>query len=203
MRAAIQNLIEWCNQNSDFLSLLVSIITVIVAVMAIYVPSKIAKRQDKIALYSKRFLCYEHFKVLKEFSEFIQKYKTFDRADDNSTDPVLQCQSKYMDAHNLLVDEEVQKYRFDPVRYNMYVLNCLEKDRYFITTTFFLLKAAKEDDLQTLEKSLTAFVEQLFKQSNEICIDKIKETRDAFVSAFSKVSSMETELKKTLDIGRK
>ena len=128
------------NQNSDFLSVIISTVTVAVAVLAIYVPAKIAKRQDKIALYSKRFSCYRCFEMIIDFSNYTANLKSFSKENEAAEDPVNLCQCKYMDLHNLFVDEEVIKYRFDWIRRNIYIRNCLEKDRFYLTSASFLLQ---------------------------------------------------------------
>ena len=49
-------IIKWCNDNQGFLSAVISVIAVIAAIC---IPAYIAHRQDKIALFEKRFLVLE------------------------------------------------------------------------------------------------------------------------------------------------
>lgn len=49
-------------------------------------------------------------------------------------DKIIRLQNKYMDIHNLFVDKEFQRYRFDAVRRNAYIWNCLEKDQAMLTS---------------------------------------------------------------------
>lgn len=171
-----------------------SITSTTVAIIAVIVSIYTARTQNKIALYERRFTCYQQFSGLKAFANFIENLEN--PAAENNT--ILQYQQKYLDIHNLLVDEEFQKYRFDATRRNVYVWNCLEKDRYFITSTLFLLRRIDEKELEALETAITKFIEELFKSPSEMDIKKITETKDSFVGCFSKVRSIEAELKTTL-----
>lgn len=192
----IQRSIESSIQKPDGWTIFLSVTSTAVAIIAIIVSIYTARTQNKIALYERRFTCYQQFCGLQAFANFIVKLEN--PATDNDT--ILQYQQKYLDIHNLLVDEEFQKYRFDPTRRNVYVWNCLEKDRYFITSVSFLLRHIDEKELEALESSITKFIVELFRLPEEINIKEITETKDSFVGCFSKMKCVEVELKTTLRI---
>ncbi len=179
----------------DGWTIFLSIASTAVAIIAIIVSIRTAGTQNKIALYERRFTCYQQFCGLQAFADFIDKLEN--PTADNDT--ISQYQQKYLDIHNLLVDKEFQKYRFDAPRRNVYVWNCLEKDRYFITSALFLTRKIGEAELKALETAMTKFIEALFLPGN-IDIKKIAETKDSFIDCFSKVSSIETELKAKLQL---
>ena len=191
----IQQTIESSMRQPDGWTIFLSIASTAVAIIAIIVSIRTAGTQNKIALYERRFTCYQQFCGLQAFADFIDKLEN--PAADNDT--ILQYQQKYLDIHNLLVDKEFQKYRFDAPRRNVYVWNCLEKDRYFITSALFLTREIDEPELKALETAMTKFIEALFLPGN-MDIKKIVETKDSFIDCFSKVSSIETELKAKLQL---
>ena len=61
-------IINWCNDNQGFLSAVISVIAVIAAIC---IPAYIAHRQDKIALFEKRFLVLECLNNVLRFSDEI------------------------------------------------------------------------------------------------------------------------------------
>lgn len=65
------NIIKWCNDNQGFLSAVLSIVAVLAA---IGIPAFIAHRQNKIALFAKRFTSYSEFKLCFLLSEHIANY---------------------------------------------------------------------------------------------------------------------------------
>ena len=67
-------LIEAIDKHEGFASVILAVIT---ALIAIFVPCFIAKRQNKIALFDKRFQKYQQFLALKEFSEIIKNSRIF------------------------------------------------------------------------------------------------------------------------------
>lgn len=192
----IQQAIESSICQPDGWTIFLSIASTAVAIIAVIVSICTAKTQNKIALYERRLTCYQQFCGLQAFANFIEKLEN--PAVDNDT--ISQYQQKYLDIHNLLVDEEFQKYRFDPTRRNVYVWNCLEKDRYFITSVSFLLRHIDEKELEALESAITKFIVELFRLPEETNIKKITETKDFFVGCFSKMKCAEAELKTTLRI---
>lgn len=190
----IQQVIESSIRQPDGWTIFLSIASTAVAIIAVIVSICTAKIQNKIALYERRFICYQQFCGLQAFADFIDQLEN--PAVDNDT--ISQYQQKYLDIHNLLVDKEFQKYRFDPTRRNVYVWNCLEKDRYFITSALFLLRRIDEKELEALETAITKFIEELFRLPDKMDIKKITERKDSFIDSFSKIRFIEEELKTTL-----
>lgn len=188
--------IESSIRQPDGWTIFLSIASTAVAIIAVIVSICTARTQNRIALYERRFTCYQQFCGLQAFANFIDELENPE--DNNGT--ILQYQQKYLDIHNLLVDEEFLKCRFDPIRRNVYVWNCLEKDRYFITSVLFLFRHIDEKELDALETSIIKFIVELFRSPDEMDIKKITETKDFFIVCFSKIKSVEAELKTTLRI---
>jgi len=98
-----------CQQNN-----LWTIITTIVPILvAIAVPSLIARKQNKIALYEKRFECYQRLESLKSFFLYVKEITSFVASPERQTNPIWICQQRYFSAHALLDDKDFQKNRFD------------------------------------------------------------------------------------------
>ena len=57
-----------------------------------------------------------------------------------------------------------------------------------------------EKELDALETSIIKFIVELFRSPDEMDIKKITETKDFFIVCFSKIKSVEAELKTTLRI---
>lgn len=198
----IEQFINKCTTDSP-VSIFATVGSVVVSVIAIAISLYIANRQNKIALYEKRLECYQKFLALNTFLDFISKYETFEKKQQSEGDPVAQCQQKYLDIHGLLVDKEFQKYRFNCIYRNTYVLNCIEKDGSFFSSVQFLVGSSDEKSLIIANNTLTEFVDELFKHPNEISLDKIKQTRDKFVDAFRNIVPIGAGLKKELMIGNR
>lgn len=195
----IAEIIEKCTADTP-LSVFIAIASLLVAFGAVAVSLYIAHRQNQIALYERRLECYQKFIALNTFMDFTSKYETFEKQPQTESDPISQCQQKYLDMHGLLVDKAFQNYRFDYFHRNVYVLNCIEKDSSFFSSVQFLVGSSDEKSLFLANNTLTEFVKELFKHPNEMSLDKIKETRDEFVDTFRNIVPIGDNLKKELMI---
>ena len=66
------NIIINCSaQDNSIGALLLAIAPIIVAIVAIIVPAAISVKQNKIALYEKRFECYQQLESLKTFWNYL------------------------------------------------------------------------------------------------------------------------------------
>ena len=198
----IAEIIEDCTADTP-LSTVIAIASLLVAFGAVAVSLYIANRQNQIALYERRLECYQKFIALNTFMGFTSKYETCETQKQTEGDPAFQCQQKYLDIHGLLVDKEFQKYRFNCICRNIYVLNCIEKDGSFFSSAQFLVGLSDEKSLIVANNALTEFVSELFKHPNEMSLDKIKQTRDKFVDTFRNIVPIGDELKKELMIGNR
>ena len=66
------SIIQWCNANQGFISALLSLVAVLAA---IGIPAFIAHRQNKIALFEKRF---EVLKIVNKIKLFSDEISSFD-----------------------------------------------------------------------------------------------------------------------------
>ena len=114
-----------CQQNN-----LWTIITTIVPILvAIAVPCLIARKQNKITLYEKRFECYQRLESLKSFFLYVKEISSFVSSPEQQLNPAWICQQRYFSAHALLDDKDFQNKRFDYFHRISYARSCLEEDR--------------------------------------------------------------------------
>lgn len=60
----ILQVIDFCNQNNGFLSAVLSVVSALMALIAIYISVLTARRQEKLSLYDKRIELYTHIKKI-------------------------------------------------------------------------------------------------------------------------------------------
>ena len=72
----LEKIVNCLNENEGFISVLISAIT---AAIAVLVPYRIANQQNKVAKKKKRLECYQHFKALQTFCDFVGKYESFEK----------------------------------------------------------------------------------------------------------------------------
>ena len=65
----ILQVIVFCNQNNGFLSAVLSAVSSLMALVAIYISVLTARRQEKLSLYDKRIELYTHIKKICLFLE--------------------------------------------------------------------------------------------------------------------------------------
>lgn len=204
----LEEIVNCLNENEGFISVLISAIT---AAIAVLVPYRIANQQNKVALYEKRLECYQHFKALQTFCDFVGKYESFEKCNIQMTksqetievDPVYQCQQKYIDVHNLLFDSDFKKSYMNFALREICIKKCLEKDESFFISLQFLFKEADEKKTNCAKDSLTVFLNELFKRPTEIKIDDVKKACDNFLDKFKYINSIESELKKHIFLMRR
>lgn len=194
--------IKASSNNHDWWTIAATVISAIAAVVAIFISIHIAKQQDKITLYEKRLECYLQFVGLKNFVEFMTKEENLP-VGSTENDKIIRLQNKYMDIHNLFVDKEFQRYRFDAVRRNAYIWNCLEKDQAMLTSLLFLSEKATESALCEVKESLLALISELFKLPiTHMDTSKIASVSTTFVEKFAKITSYDETLKSLLQLGK-
>ena len=169
----IQQMIEHWIAQPDGWTIFLSIASVMVSVIAVIVSVCTAKKQNKIALYDKKFECYQQLQALKSFIESCEQLKEFKSADD-----VSNCQQKYLSIHYSVLDREYL--RNGVMLRNAYAYTGIEKDRALLTSCAFL-GIFKQKDLSNvtildLMNALESFVKELFKSFPE---GKDKEKQDS------------------------
>ena len=200
-----QNVIDWFNQNEGFVSVILALLTILATVL---IPLFIAKKQNKIALYEKRFVCYQKYESLKSFCSKIKDISTFSTSENSKVNQHWYCQQQYFSAHALLDDTEFQRDRFNPIRQYFYARSCLEEDRKMLLSLKLLVGgdelANQADKTQkALEVFLQALFEDILTQSNyerDAFDQKVLEKKNDFVAQFEQLEKFEKELETLLKI---
>ena len=65
----MENLINWCNTNGGFLSAILSVVTLIISIVAIWVSISVSRKQNRIALFEKRATLHSKFVQIKNFRD--------------------------------------------------------------------------------------------------------------------------------------
>ena len=195
-----------CQQNN-----LWTIITTIVPILvAIAVPSLIARKQNKIALYEKRFECYQRLESLKSFFLYVKEITSFVASPERQTNPIWICQQRYFSAHALLDDKDFQKNRFDYFYQISYARSCLEEDRKMLLSLGLLVGINKKDRMDKAQDALESFISALFNEDKKVNKGKeatassyekeLLQKKDTFVSAFYTILEYESKLEKKMKI---
>ena len=149
---------NWLNINS--------LMTLLVAIKAVIVPAQIAKKQNKIALYEKRFAYYEQFEALKQFWLYVKDIGESTKESINNT--VLECQFNYFKAHSILEDKDFWRKGLDTKYQLFYVKSCLEIDRkMFLSIKLLIATNSQIECVEKVQYALEVFVEQLFFKAAE------------------------------------
>lgn len=165
-------IIDWCNENDGFLS-------AILAVLAIFVPFRIAHTQNRIALFEKRLECYQQLIALKGFADYVSEIGPLNAQE------VYQCKQKYLYIHGVLADErhaEMSKVGNVSVKY---AKECIDKDSELFTSIELLIKVKNENLLKEVNTSLQEFIKDLFAVPSSA--EKAGSSRQKFVSAFKHI----------------
>ena len=72
----MENLINWCNTNGGFLSAILSVVTLIISIVAIWVSISVSRKQNRIALFEKRATLHSKFVQIKNFANCNNKLDT-------------------------------------------------------------------------------------------------------------------------------
>ena len=190
----MMHVIEMIDAHEGFISAILAIIT---AAIAICVPNFIASEQNKIALFDKRFEKYQEFLALKEFSDRIKEVTS---ETNQIKDYIYSIQQKYLDVHNVLVEERYIRYRYDQAFRNVAVLKSLEKDTELFKMIPLLLRIKNEEAIIETNKVFKKFILEVFKSSEKMSADKILELGQEFVEKFSNIQFIENEFVKRLQL---
>ena len=195
-----------CQQNN-----LWTIITTIVPILvAIAIPCLIARKQNKITLYEKRFECYQRLESLKSFFLYVKEMSSFAASPEQQLNPVWICQQRYFSAHALLDDKDFQNKRFDYFRRISYARSCLEEDRKMLLSLGLLVGINKKDRMDKAQEALESFISLLFNEDKKVNKDKeatassyekeLLQKKDTFVSEFETILGYESRLEKKMKI---
>lgn len=196
------NIIINCSaQDNSIGALLLAIAPIIVAIVAIIVPAAISVKQNKIALYEKRFECYQQLESLKTFWNYLKEVTSITSAAEDQTHSVWTCQQYYFNAHSLLDDEDFQRNRFKYFHQNAYARFCLEIDSKMLLSLKLLVADENEEaQIDNVKETLETFVVALFGQQND---DDLMEKKNQFVKEYEKLLPIENKLVNLLKIAKK
>ena len=173
-------MIEWCNINEGFASVIISAISVIIAIVAIFISFLTARKQNKIVLFEKRFECYQRLMELKRFSDFANRFNSFEPQ--SETNPIYDCQQEYLQIHGVLADERrAQLCRVGNMG-QKYAMDCLDKDIELFTSIQMLFGTKKVSSFPAVESALVTLVKALFIPKTP---SEIKSAQEALLRAFT------------------
>lgn len=208
-----------CSSDTSIWSILLSIAPIIVAIIAIVVPAIIAYKQNRIALYEKRFKCYKQFEAMKAFYVNVKAITSFNAANEKFENPTWVCQQFYFDAHSLFEDKEFQNRRLDRVYTRIYVNSCIESDREMLLSLKLLGAKKKEfEQISNAGTTLADFIKKLFEPPEKTndndeknlpveaaaspYFDELLMQKEKFVVAFETIMCLENRLEKLLKMKR-
>lgn len=176
---AINSITESINALAQprFIDWLAVILSGLAIWFAIRVPKKIADRQDKIALFEKRYECFQFF----EKCVILCKNLT-DADNEVSMQKTIQFCCRIL---------EVQK--VDDIDNNYFVYK-MDQFEYTLHQMPFLFPGIKEDDVAVLYHSLVEFLQAIISQKN------IKEKRRSYLEAMSKFEKYTDEIWESITI---
>ena len=157
---------------ASWVGVIVSIVAVCVSALAIYyaiqVPKKIADRQDKIALFEKRYECFQFFEKCMILCSNAEKEETLDN---------LQRDCCAFIGEYILED-------IDPRT----VLSKVDNFEYVLHSMEFLFPGIEENDLQGLYVSLERFfVSVILGKSSKTHIDTFVHTMKEFQRKYGRL----------------
>ena len=201
----MENIIVECScQQSNLWTIITTIVPILVAIA---VPCLIARKQNKITLYEKRFECYQRLESLKSFFLYVKEITSFVASPEQQTNPI---QQRYFSAHALLDDKDFQKNRFDYFHQISYARSCLEEDRKMLLSLGLLVGINKKDRMDKAQDALESFISALFneekklndgKEATESSYEKeLLQKKDTFVSEFETILGYESRLEKKMKI---
>ena len=201
----MENIIVECScQQNNLWTIITTIVPILVAVA---VPCLIARKQNKITLYEKRFECYQRIESLKSFFLYVKEITSFVASPEQPTNPIFVCQQRYFSAHALL---DFQKNRFDYFHQISYARSCLEEDRKMLLSLGLLVGINKKDRMDKAQDALESFISALFNEDKRVNKDKeatassyekeLLQKKDTFVSEFETVLGYESRLEKKMKI---
>ena len=191
-------IIEYLCDQESWWKIVLDILTIVVAIL---IPCRIARQQDKIALYEKRFECYQQLESLKTFWNYLNEVTSITSAAEDQTHSVWTCQQYYFNAHSLLDDEDFQRNRFKYFHQNAYARFCLEIDSKMLLSLKLLVADENEEiQIDNVKKTLELFIIALFGKQSE---DELSVKKNQFVIEYEKLLQIENKLVDLLRIQKR
>ena len=160
-----------------FIDWLAVILSALAIWFAIRVPKKIADRQDKIALFEKRYECFQFFEKCVVLCKNLP-----DTDDEASMQKTIRFCCRIL---------EVQK--VDDIDNNYFVYK-MDQFEYTLHQMPFLFPGIKDDDVAALYRSLVEFLQAIISQKD------IKEKRRSYLEAISKFKEYTDEIWNSMTI---
>lgn len=181
----IIEIIKASTAKPDWWTIIPTIVSAAAAIVAIAISVRTSQKQNKIALFEKRLGCYQRFMALKRFSDFANRFDSFEKQE--QLDPIFQCQAEYLDVHGMLNDERSTQNMIFRNMGGKYAMACLDKDSELLTSIKLLIKIKNEDALIKLENTLQKFVKILF--SSRSSTESLKMVQQELFAAFEDAES--------------
>lgn len=191
----LQTVERWVLQ-ADTWNIILSMISVVVAAIAVVVSICTARTQNKIALYERRMECYQRFEKLKSYSKFVDNVFNSDNQNPNSQ--IHACQAEYLFIHNINSENKEWNQAMYSIHRDAYALACLDSDLSSFSTAKMLIKIKDAEQFDRAFESLRAFVTELFKSS--CCASILKREQHNFSENFKKIDKYSEIFEKSLQI---
>lgn len=172
-------------------------------IVAIWIPCRIARQQDKIALYEKRFECYQQFESLKSFWLLAQEIDSFETNTKAEHNPAWNCQQAYFSVHSLLDDRKSQKGMYDYYQQIAHARFCLEMDRKMFLSLKLLIEDGERDkQIDDVQKSLEMFISALFSRDKSD-FQNLFEKKKRFIAEYASLLKIEKKFERLLRIQKR
>ncbi len=165
---------DWLDYLQAIASILSIIISAIAVIMAVRIPKKIAKKQDKIALFNKRFDSFSSLQKCQAFSDLI---KTIHHIDDYraaalyffGNDENLPFSMHKVRANVIQVSVMLQQlsFLFDDVDYK-------EVGALFSTFKNFVFSLDKKQNVEDLKTKFIHTIDRFMENNKNVFLDALK-----------------------------
>lgn len=161
------------------------------------IPIRIAHTQNKIALYEKRFECYQKIDALLNYSRFSARFSSFECTDKGN--PVLMCQWEYLAIHDKPMDQKFHKnLLYSEMKY-AFASHCLSEDETAFNSMQLLIRIDDKKALDETVEALKTFINSLFYNSG---VKEIKRNQECFYEKAYKVECYKRKLENSLQMYR-
>ena len=169
----VKTIIGWFNENDGFVSAILSLFTVLAAVL---IPVMIAIKQNKIALFEMRLKCYDNLNALIRFCSFVAEYElggSIEVQGDKKIVPIGSYMNKYFETHDLVSDDKtISEMRTNPFWKDMMITKCLEQDRGAIRKGTLLSNSISLEEADNIGETIDSFVREIFNFEASAIDDK-------------------------------
>lgn len=133
----------------------------IACIVAIRVPSRIAKAQDRIALYDKRMECQKALYAIKDFIEYIENVEE----EGNFSWGI---QIKYWSTHDVFQYKFLHKIYSDTSIKTLFTTNCIDYDVFAVLSSKHLVPGVSREESKKTAEKLKSYVKCLFQEPSSL-----------------------------------